>query len=152
MLRCSALKTGDLAKLEEMIDAKAENLDVAKHLFATISHKRTGEEKVDLAAGGPSLTDDEVEAITLEELSKFCEKFVSHYSWIRTEGQKNPSTLDKETGEAGWDFLIRAFQNYREEQRKIFKKLTSQYRLLYQGNTGIYWQERTSVSAAGQLN
>jgi hypothetical protein len=57
-------------------DGTVDSTVLARNVFQTIAHKRTGDAEVDAKCKGDKFSDDEVAALPLGELDQFCDRLV----------------------------------------------------------------------------
>ncbi|MHA4869391.1 hypothetical protein ACXZ1M_16990 [Duganella sp. PWIR1] len=119
-IRCASLDVvTTFAEFEERIKANSiDSIEFARRVFQSVAHRLTGDETVDAECAGPTLTDDEVSGVPVDELDAFCNHLI-----LRLRGTKAPDTADKQTP-SGCEGLASAMSIAIVAKRAARKKMT----------------------------
>jgi hypothetical protein len=132
-IRCAILDVVTIfAEFEERIKANSiDSIEFARRVFQSVAHRRTGDEAVDAECAGPTLTDDEVSGVPVDELDAFCNHLI-----IRLRGAKATGASDEQTP-SGCEGLASAMNMAVVAKQAARKKMTDSIKKTPTGGSSI---------------
>jgi hypothetical protein len=114
-----------LSKFDKMARNKVDGEELARSLAVSIVRRFTGDQDIDAVAGGPSLSQVEVNLLSREELDNFCDQFVARRLRIAADAQASEIKGGRRPGpaETGCDGLGHAIMAHTDSQRAQMERI-----------------------------
>jgi hypothetical protein len=125
-VRCAHLDVPKkFAEFEERIrSSTVDSTELARNIFQSVAHRRTGDSETDAKCGGAMFSEEEVSTVSLDDLDLFCDKIMKgRLMFVATDPAGTESSDTASTPKSGRDGLAPALLQVGDADRAAWKRM-----------------------------
>jgi hypothetical protein len=125
-VRCAHLDVSEkFAEFEERIrSGTVESTELARNIFQSVAHRRTGDSETDAKCGGAMFSEEDVATVSLDDLDIFCDKIMNgRLMFVATDPARTESGDTPFTPKSGRDGLAPALLQVGDADRAAWKRM-----------------------------